>query len=154
MCLSKFRRTHGCALTPMLTYLKSERGVTLIEVLVSIFLVALVVIGTMQLFVFGRVQINYQGHKSAAVGLVQQRLEELLASSCYDSVLAKTENNLSLDNLLYTRTTTVEAVDDSADGLGAADTDDTDDYRKVTVTVSWNESGKTDSVALQTLVAP
>ena len=138
-------------------HLKSERGVTLIEVLVSIFLLALVVVGTMQLFVFGRTQINYQGHKSEAVELAQQRLEELFAdlfASRYDSVVAKTENNLPLDNLLCTRTTTVEAVDDSADGLGAADTDGTEDYRRVTATVSWNERGKTTSVALQTLIAP
>ena len=112
------------------------------------FVLALVAIGTTQLFVFGRTQINYQGHRRAALELAQQRLEELFASN-YDSVVAETENNLPLDNLLCTRSTTVEAVDDSADGL-----DGTENYRKVTATVSWNERGKTNSVALQTLIAP
>ncbi len=139
-------------------HLKSERGVTLIEVLVSIFLLLLVLVGTTQLFVFSRRQINYQGHRSAALGVAQQGLEEMFAdlfASRYDSVLAKTENNLQLDNLLCTRTTTIQAVDDSADGLGASDTDgDTEDYREVTVTVSWNERGRTNSVALQSLIAP
>ena len=112
------------------------------------FLLAVIALGTTQLFVFGRSQINYQGHKRAALELAQQRLEELFASN-YDSVVAKTENNLQLDNLLCTRSTTVEAVDDSADGL-----DGNEDYRIVTATVSWNERGKTNTVALQTLIAP
>ena len=137
----------------MRTLLTSERGVTLIEVLISVFILALIAMGTTQFFVFGRTQINVQGHRRAALERAQQRLEELLASS-YDSVAAKTEHDFPLDNILCTRTTTVTAVDDSADGLGAADTSGTEDYRNVTVTVSWTERGRTDSVALETLIAP
>ena len=134
--------------------LTSERGITLMEVLVSIFLLGLVSVGMAHLYVFGMVQINVQGHKRAAVERAQQRLEELYASQ-YDSVVARTETNLSIGNIFGTRTTTVEAVDDSADFLGGADTDgDTEDYREVTVAVSWTERGKADSVVFETVIAP
>jgi len=127
--------------------LTSERGVTLLEVMVSIFLLGVVAVGTSQLFVFGMAQINVRGHERAALERAQQRIEELYVSE-YDSVVAKTETNLPLGNILGTRTTTVEAMDDSANGSG------TEDYRRVLVTVFWTERGRAESVALETVITP
>ena len=55
----------------------SENGFTLVEVLVALFIIALVIMGGGMFFFYGRVNIVREAHRRAAVLVASQRLEEL-----------------------------------------------------------------------------
>jgi hypothetical protein len=71
--------------------------------------------------------------------LAAQKLEELKAGPYGSIVAGDTGENLSLEDLSYTRSThTVNA------GL----------YKEVTVTVSWGPTGNAHNVSMVTCIAP
>ncbi len=55
----------------------NTRGMTLVEALVSTFIIALVFFGLIRLHYFGKYQINISRHKMMAVNLAQAELENL-----------------------------------------------------------------------------
>jgi len=130
----------------------SEKGLTLIEVLVSAVVLVIVILGGMQFFIFGSARINREGHRRAALELAQQKIEELLASN-YGEVVSGSETGLPLDGIDCNRSTEVTYVDDPADALGTDD-DDPQDYKRVSVIVSWNETGRLNTVILETWITP
>ena len=130
-----------------------EGGVTLVEVLVSIVILSIVMLGGLQFFVVGAARVNREAHRRAAVGLVRARMEELVREP-YDSVVSISESGLSLDDIVCSRVTRVSYVDDPGDGLGADDSDDSLDYKEVTVVVLWTEGSRTDSLSMETVIAP
>ena len=139
--------------TIMLTHLKSERGFTLIEVLITAVMLTIVILGSVGVYTYGISRVNREAHRRVALELAHQRVEELFASA-FDSVQTGVDS-LLVDNVNYARLITAKAVDDSADGLGAADIDaDTTDYKRVEVAVKWFERGDTNSVQLTTLITP
>jgi type II secretory pathway pseudopilin PulG len=117
---------------------KSAAALTLIEVMVSVLIVTIVIIGGSFLFVTGRDQINLRKHYRVATQLAAQKLEELKAGDYYSIVVGDTEESLSLENLSYNR---------------SIHTTDTGSYKEVTVTVSWGPSNE-HSVDLVTCIAP
>ena len=54
-----------------------KRGLTLIEVIVSIFIVAFMLIGMMRLYSMGKIQLEIARHKTMAVNLAQAEMERL-----------------------------------------------------------------------------
>ncbi len=137
----------------VLCLLSSEGGVTLVEVLVSIVILSIVMLGGLQFFVVGAARVNREAHRRAAVGLARGRMEELVREP-YDSVVSGSETGLSLDDIVCSRVTRVRYVDDPGDGLGADDSDDSLDYKEVTVVVLWTEGSRTDSLSMETVIAP
>jgi prepilin-type N-terminal cleavage/methylation domain-containing protein len=116
-----------------------ERGFTLVELLLAIVLLAILTIGGLNFFVYGRSDINREGHRRVALELASQKFEELKADG-YALVISEDESNLSLDNISCLRTTSVTEIE-----IG--------ELKEVTVTVSWDEKGVTNNVELTTLIA-
>jgi len=149
----------------------SENGFTLVEVLVALFIIALVIMGGGMFFFYGRVNIVREAHRRAAVLVASQRLEELKGAEWDDIALTIP---LSYDPYYITYSSssgwfknesevkdTEVQVDNLSDGemLTEAKWRDDDgandscDYLEVTVTVNWVDS-RSNSVSSTTLIAP
>ena len=123
---------------------KQEQGFTLMEVLVSIFLMTIVFLG-----IFGAFQLIIKTTAQSkarmqAVYLASQRIEELKNLS-YDQIQTS-EATTTINNVDYDIQTIVEDVDDCADNtIGGLDCDNNsasadlapNDYKRCTVKVFW-----------------
>jgi Tfp pilus assembly protein PilV len=116
---------------------KSAAALTLIEVMVSVLIVTIVIIGGSFLFVTGRSQISTQKHYRVATQLAAQKLEELKAGN-YNDVVTEEPNAVPLEDVSYNRSVLAE-------DLGS--------YKRVTVTIIWGPSNE-HSVDLVTCIAP
>ena len=59
----------------------NEKGISLVEVLVSIFLLALVLTSLTKIYYYANSQINISRHKTMAINLMQANFENLLSLS-------------------------------------------------------------------------
>ncbi len=117
--------------------INSEKGTSLVEVMVAIVILALAILGGFVLFSYGRGQIDVQKNRRAAVQLAAQKLEGLKAGN-YDSIQAgETTESISLGDLSYVRST-------GAEDLGL--------YKKITVSVSWEQMNKQQNIGLTTFI--
>ena len=128
--------------------LTSKNGFSLVEMLVALFIIALVILGGGMFFFQSRVYTLREAHRRAAVLVASGKLEELKATN-YDDIGSTTEevdvDNLSKDSTpAPTMITVVEYVPDG---------DNPEAYKKVKVTVSWSDR-PSDTVSLTTLIAP
>ena len=123
----------------MVAALKSKKGTSLIEVMVAILIFTIVIVGCSFLLAFGRSQISIQEHYQVATQLAVQKLEELKAGDYYAIPEGQTREDISLEDLPYTRFTDIK---DS--GL----------YKKVSVAVQWEQTGNQRSVDLVTFIGP
>lgn len=123
----------------MLTILNPKKGTSLIEVIVAIFIFVIMVIGGISLFVHGRSQIHLRKHYRAASQLAAQKFEELKAGNYDDMVAGETTEYVSVEDLSYDRTT---------------QTQDLGSYKKVDVSVNWQQGSKNHDVSLATFIAP
>ena len=105
------------------------------------------VMGVMSYLSFGRIALRIQERRRSAAMTAHSRLEEL-RTVAYSSLPSFAEEGAEVDvqGITGSRVTTIEDVDE--------DEDDTVDYRRATVTVSWQEYGRTEEVELVTLFAP
>jgi len=130
----------------------SNKGVSLVEVMIALMIIALVMLGGGMFFFYGRVTIIREAHRRAALLVASQILEELKAAD-YDGISDTPAVPVDVDNLSEesnpypTMVTEVEYVDDDDP------TDSDQDYKKVTVIVNWHD-GTSNSVSLTTLIAP
>ena len=81
----------------MPTMQKSKKGITLVEVMVSALICALVIIGASLFFVTGRSQVNLQGRYRQAVQLAAQKMEELKAGNYDELTVQAAEEDLPLN---------------------------------------------------------
>lgn len=142
--------------------LKSETGTTLVEVVVALFIVALIVMGGGMFFFHGRVNIIREAHRRAALLVTSQRIEELRGSP-WDEITPplsvevyyiKNEGTWVHYSSPTTETTDVDNLPDAEmltelqwDGAGGYD------YLRVTVTVNWRDNIN-NTVSLTSLIAP
>ena len=153
---------------------KSQGGFSLIEVIIALVILVIVILGGGLYFFYGRLGINREGYRRAALELASQRLEELKAADyldiAFDPTLMTDPDPLSQPyyithgsswNLSLEETEDTIAVGNLSDGkiLTEAQYQDGDgppdsyDYLKIAVTVSWgNNPG--NKVELVTLIAP
>ena len=125
----------------MVTIRKSKKGTSLVEAVVAISVLSIIIVGSSLLFVSGQSYIDMRGRHRIAAELAAQKLEELKAGNYNDITEGETEESFSLDDLPYTRSVATETRDG---GL----------YKKVQVTVSWQQIGKQRNVSLATFIAP
>jgi prepilin-type N-terminal cleavage/methylation domain-containing protein len=135
------------------TPVRGEAGFTLIEVVVATVIAAIAVLGLAHTFGAGRALIDRYMVARDALAMGQQRLESLLVLSAAAPELtlgAHAASPITLaSGIPATEQWTVDPVDDAADGKGGADLDgDTNDYQRITVTVSWGSRGFTDQIQL------
>ncbi len=137
------------------SFLHTESGTTLVEAMVAALIITVVMIGGLQFFYGGKRFMNQEKHRRIALSLAGQRMETALRypySQLADS-LSELNTPISIGGLNGTRTTVVNSVDDPADSLGAEDLDgNTDDYKRVTVSVRWAEQ-ETKTVTLETYIS-
>ncbi len=119
--------------------LKSKKGTSLVEVMVAVFISAIVILGGSFFYVASTSQIHLRKQYRAACRLAEQKLEELKAGN-YDAItIGEAKDSLSLEeSSSYSRSVVTEDI-----GL----------YKQVRVTVNWGPVGKEHNVSLVTLVA-
>jgi len=138
----------------------SENGFTLVEVLVALFIIALVIMGGGMFFFYGRVNIVREAHRRAAVLVASQRLEELKGAEWDDIAVDDPlwgvyyiEYSSGWEKELSQLIDTVPG-DVLPDGTMVTEAQWVDDdYLEVTVTVQWGDD-TTNSVSSTTLIAP
>ena len=129
----------------------AERGFSLIEVIVATLISVIAILGLAHSFGIGRGLINRFAEERNALAAVEARMEmlsKLQASAPELTLGTHTGDAIELfPGTSITETWTVTAVDDPADGIGAADTNPFD-YRLVTVSMSWTPGGFPDTIQL------
>ncbi len=150
--------------SPALTRTK-QRGVTLIEVLFAIFLIAAglaVIVAAMPIADVSRIKADY---RNKATGLAQKQLEAIRGLG-YPNLTPTQLNYYGLidsTTTVATNTYTFTNVDSAnldnparilPSGTGRVTIEQLDlDLRRVTIQVSWTERGASKSVRIGTLVA-
>jgi type II secretory pathway pseudopilin PulG len=125
-----------------------EAGYTLVEVIVSALILAIVFVGTMQYFTLSRWEVEKGFRSQLAWMNMSSRLEKAvdLGYSALEDSLPETSVSLTLNGVQGYRTTTVTPVDDTLDGLAPTDTT-VPDYLAVKVYFAWfTPDNITDSV--------
>ncbi len=125
---------------------KRQRGVSLVEVGVSMTVFLAGALGTLGYFSYSQMSLNLEGCRRCAAQLTHTRVEELRTVS-FDLLPTCGEENTEVHAGSFTgsRRTTIEDVDE--------DTDGSVDYRKATVQVSWAENGADQAVELVTFLS-
>ncbi|MBT3825278.1 MAG: prepilin-type N-terminal cleavage/methylation domain-containing protein [Candidatus Marinimicrobia bacterium] len=127
----------------------NNQGYTLIEVMISATLLAIIVLGTMQYFTLSRWQVEKGIRAQLAWANMASRMEKAIDlgyASLQDS-LPETSVSLILNGIQGYRTTIVTSIDDSADGFFPSDTSQPD-YYDVTIKFAWFTTNNiTDSLS-------
>ena len=127
----------------------NNQGYTLIEVMISATLLAIIVLGTMQYFTLSRWQVEKGIRAQLAWANMASRMEKAIDLG-YDSLqdsLPETSVSLSLNGIQGYRTTIVTSIDDSSDGYWPTDTSQPD-YFDVTIKFAWFRTDNiTDSLS-------
>ncbi|MBU1164070.1 prepilin-type N-terminal cleavage/methylation domain-containing protein [Patescibacteria group bacterium] len=140
---------------------KNQKGLSLIEVLFSVFILAILSIGIFSLF---QIALNVLAENKARVGAVSLANEkmEIIRNLSYENVgtdggwpsgdLEQTEL-ITKNNIEYTVNIAINYVDDLFDG--DCDTDlDCNDYKDVEIEVLWTGHLGVRNVIMRTAVAP
>ncbi len=136
---------------------EKQRGFTLIESLVFLFLFAVISMTFFETYATGTRLIIESKNRLGATALANQKME-IIRSIAYDSIGTTTgipvgdllENEtISVNTTKYEVYTFVQYVDDSFDGTAAAGSDAIPtDYKRVRLTVSWGKLGTDQSVVI------
>lgn len=114
--------------------LKSS-GVTLIEVIVSIFIVAIMLVGMLRLYSLGNIQSVIARHKMMAVNLAQAEIENLKDVS-YEGIILP---NYPVTQMVKIDTGRTAGTSDDVNGTMVTDVVPISQGYKVIVNISWND---------------
>lgn len=127
---------------------KFRSGFTLIEIIFSITLLAIIAMGTAQYMVYSRWDIDRGIRGQLAWMAMASRLEECIDfgfSTVPDSI-PETDTSILISGMQAYRTSTVTGIDDPTDGQWPTDTE-IPDYYEITISISWFNTGEaTDSL--------
>lgn len=119
-------------------------GFTLIEIIFSITLMAIIALGTAQYMIYARWDIDRGIRKQLAWMNMASRMEQAIDygfSSLQDS-LVESNTSVIINNIQAYRTSVVTSVDDATDGLWPTDGTQPD-YYKIQMYISWFTTGNT-----------
>lgn len=134
----------------------------LIEALTVLFIFSLIVVTFFSVFSVGLRYIQDAKNRLSALSVANEKIE-IIRNLFYDdigTVSGTVSGNIPQDQTItennhqFTVHTEVTYVDDSFDGIGFSDTVWFEDYKKVIVTVSWNNGGNTEKVELVSRFVP
>lgn len=112
-----------------------NKGFTLIETATAVFILSVGICAVLIIFPLSLKIIRSSDLATKAVGLAQEKIEEI-SSNDYDSVdLGTTNENLASPFNMFLRQTTVSYVD-PANGMQVSQTDT--GIKKIMVMISWN----------------
>lgn len=123
----------------------TERGFSLIEILVALFILTFAVLGTIGLLTSNIKNSRFAAQINEATTLAQDRLEALKNVAFSAVVAANYPDETLLDvngvsgSGIYSRTTAINTT--------------VTNLKPVAVTVSWNRDGTTHSVVLRTIIS-
>lgn len=132
-----------------------KRGLTLIEVVVSIFIVAFMLVGMMRLYSLGSIQSEIVRHKMMAINLAQAEIEnmrEIGFQAIQNAIIAGT---YPLNQPVTIDPGQTAAVVDDLNGVMRTDVDDNlpEGYR-IMVRVTWDDYyGQIEEVLESTVVS-
>ncbi len=142
---------------------KNRRGAfTLIEVLVSLFVISIVMTGIYQLILYSLAITSDNQHYVESIAIANQKMEQI-RNMPYDDVgtVSGSPHGLINDyenivrNGTYSVHTVIQFFDDPYDGTLEDETDDIfTDYKIVTVNVSWNTRIGPKSISVFSRVIP
>jgi len=146
---------------------KTQKGMLLIDALVGIALLALsfsALFGVLQMSI---AMITNTKSRIGAQALVSAELEYIRSLSYnaigtvggFPSGNIPQSQNVSLNGINYVRHVLIDYIDDPADGKGYSDPGKdsngiVQDYKKATVSVSWNSRGVNKTLSFSTLIIP
>ena len=139
------------------------RGVSFIELIVSVAIILTVFVGLFAVLKLGVKMSTNNKARVSAVALAQERVE-YIHSLNYDDIgtvggipsgnIPQIET-VDLNGISFIRRTLIQFVDAPQDGLGAADENNlTADYKSVRVEVHWVRDGVSHKVVMNTTVSP
>jgi len=118
--------------------LASQRGVSLVEIMVAAVVFAIVCLAVVEFFHLGRAYIHEMGLRRTALALAQQKMEQLRGTAFGAADLAigshGTETVPLAENLSGSRAWSVVWKDDVANGYSGSE----QDYKEVTINVVWS----------------
>ncbi len=122
--------------------LKSKRGIGLVDLIVTLFLLAMVGLIFTSTFTAGFACLRQSSESKVAAAVAQEKIEQLRSMN-YESLtqplmFSATAIDASPDTSPYSFTQVDHIADKLCEGTGTvAITDETSDVKRVTVTVSW-----------------
>ncbi len=125
-----------------------NKGITLIEVIVSIFIIGSVLIGMIALFSLGAVQSALSRHRNNAINIAQARMEELKEAG-YDSINPgsfPTQEGVIIDN---GRT---DGSSDDLNGIMRTELSTITEGYKIIVNISWTDYHGQINEVLETVI--
>ncbi|MFC1763097.1 prepilin-type N-terminal cleavage/methylation domain-containing protein [Planctomycetota bacterium] len=123
---------------------RSRRGISLIEVLMSMLVFAAGATGASYLYMHGHGLIHKQDQYRVAAQLASEQLEKLKSidyTEVGNQIVDANDLRQVIQDLTFTKTTTVKEIDSYP-------------YKEVNVTVNWGASGTEHHVTLTTIIAP
>jgi hypothetical protein len=138
------------------------KGFLLIEGLTVLFIFVLVTVTFYSVFSIGIRYIQDAKNRLGALAIANEKLE-IIRNLAYDNIGTvggtisgniPQEQDVSENTRSYHVQTEVIYVDDPFDGIAYADTVWFEDYKKVTITVSWNNGGNSENIELVSRFVP
>ncbi len=140
-----------------------SRGMTMMDTVVGTALLLIVFMGVAAAFQLSVDVVTNNKARAGAIALGNERMEYVRSLS-YSAIgtsggipsgtIAQSET-VTLNNIPYTRRTTIEYVDDPGDGTGASDANSiTVDYKSVRVDVAWASKQGTRHITTVTRIEP
>lgn len=148
--------------TAQLKNIRARRGFLLIEALTLLFIFSLIMVTFYSVFTVGTRYIQDAKNRLGALAIANEKIE-IIRNLSYDdigTVGGTIEGEILQDQTVIENTrqyqvnTRVSYQDDPFDGLGLSDVTWLEDYKKVTVTVSWGGGGDTEKVQLVARFVP
>ncbi len=128
--------------------MRSRHGLTLIEIVFSMTLLAIIAVGTAQYMVYSRLDIERGIRHQLAWMAMASRLEQCVDfgfETIPDSI-PESLTSITISGLQAYRTSVVTGIDDTTDGLWPTDTK-LPDYYKIQIYISWfNPTDSSDSL--------
>ncbi len=123
-----------------MTETRTERGFTMVEVMIAILLTAIAVIGIMALFMTETRASSYSRHSTEAAALAADKLEKLRTMSTPTAGSDTALDPLGATGGIFDRTWSVDTTYTS--------------YTELTVVVGWDENGVAKSVTMHSRRQP
>lgn len=138
----------------MFIKLNKNRGVTLVEILVAVSILALVLGSMLYAFLVARAGVSLAGHSMEAINAVRALTEQLKGYGYNSSELSIGTHNINAGSPLYVLSdTNIETLNAAISYVVTEITEiDGSVYKEVIVTVTWNEytiGGATNTVTEQ-----
>ncbi|MFH1783610.1 MAG: type II secretion system protein [bacterium] len=139
----------------MIRYTKSQKGFTLIEILLATAILGYVILAVMGLFNYVTVSTKASEFSTLATNYARQKMEDI-KNRDFDTIPEGTwtQEQATLGQegrLVFTRAVTVSYMEVSAGVLITSMI--ATDLKQVGVSVTWNESGENKEIVLTSLVS-